>query len=40
MTAINKLIRETPLRERGERNWNVDDLMRYDVPAILDYVQA
>ncbi|MGP0066066.1 MAG: alpha/beta fold hydrolase [Isosphaeraceae bacterium] len=36
---INKLIRETPLRERGERNWNVDDLMRYDVPAILDYVK-
>jgi lysosomal acid lipase/cholesteryl ester hydrolase len=36
---INKLIRETPLRERGERDWNVDDLVRYDVPAILDYVQ-
>ena len=36
---INKLIRETPLRERGERQWNVDDLMRYDVPAILDYVK-
>ena len=36
---INKLVRETPLRERGERNWNVDDLMRYDVPAVLDYVR-
>lgn len=36
---VNKLIRETPLRERGERDWNVDDLVRYDVPAILDYVR-
>ena len=36
---VNKLIRETPFRERGERSWNVDDLVRYDVPAILDYVR-
>ncbi len=36
---LNQLIRQTPMRERGERNWNVDDLVRYDVPAILDYVQ-
>ena len=36
---INKLIRETPLRERGERQWNVDDLVHYDVPAILDYIK-
>ncbi len=36
---INKLIRETPFRERGERQWNVDDLVRYDVPAILKYVR-
>ena len=36
---INKLIRSTPLRERGERGWNVDDLVRYDVPAVLDYVK-
>src|SRR5262249_19006761 len=36
---INRLLRQTPFRERGERYWNVDDLMRYDVPAILDYVK-
>lgn len=36
---INRALRQTPFRERGERYWNVDDLMRYDVPAILDYVR-
>ncbi len=36
---LNRLIRQTPFRERGERNWNVDDLVQYDVPAILDYVR-
>jgi pimeloyl-ACP methyl ester carboxylesterase len=36
---INRALRHTPFRERGERWWNVDDLMRHDVPAILDYVQ-
>jgi pimeloyl-ACP methyl ester carboxylesterase len=36
---INRLLRQTPLRERGERHWTVDDLVRYDVPAILDYVR-
>lgn len=36
---INRFFRQTPFRERGERYWNVDDLMRYDVPAILDYVK-
>jgi pimeloyl-ACP methyl ester carboxylesterase len=36
---INRLLRQTPLRERGERHWTVDDLVRYDVPAILDYVK-
>ena len=36
---INQRLRQTPFRERGERWWNVDDLWRYDVPAILDYVQ-
>ncbi|MFI5459353.1 MAG: alpha/beta fold hydrolase [Isosphaerales bacterium] len=35
---INGVLRQTFLRERGERGWNVDDLVRYDVPAILDYV--
>ena len=36
---INKVMRHTFLRECGERDWNVDDLVHYDVPAILDYVQ-
>ena len=36
---INKIMRHTFLREWGERDWNVDDLVHYDVPAILDYVQ-
>jgi lysosomal acid lipase/cholesteryl ester hydrolase len=36
---FNRFLRQTPFRERGERNWNVDDLVRYDVPAILDYVR-
>ena len=36
---INRIMRHTFLRELGERNWTVDDLVRYDVPAILDYVE-
>jgi lysosomal acid lipase/cholesteryl ester hydrolase len=36
---VNQWLRETPFRERGESSWNVDDLVRYDVPAILDYVE-
>ena len=36
---INKHLRQTLLRECGERSWTVDDLVRYDVPAILDYVE-
>ena len=32
-------MRRTFLREWGERDWNVDDLVHYDVPAILDYVE-
>lgn len=39
LDRINARLRQTPFRERGEASWNVDDLMRYDVPAILDYVQ-
>jgi lysosomal acid lipase/cholesteryl ester hydrolase len=39
LDRINSRRRQTPFREWGERWWNVDDLMRYDVPAILDYVQ-
>jgi pimeloyl-ACP methyl ester carboxylesterase len=36
---LNRIMRRTFLRECGERHWTVDDLVRYDVPAILDYVQ-
>jgi pimeloyl-ACP methyl ester carboxylesterase len=36
---VNGLLRQTILRERGERGWTVDDLVKYDVPAVLDYVQ-
>jgi lysosomal acid lipase/cholesteryl ester hydrolase len=36
---INKIMRHTFLRECGERDWTVDDLVHYDVPAILDFVE-
>ena len=36
---INRFLRGTPFRERGESSWTVDDLVRYDMPAILDYVE-
>jgi lysosomal acid lipase/cholesteryl ester hydrolase len=36
---VNKTLRQTCLRERGESNWTVDDLVKYDVPAILAYVE-
>ena len=36
---INQHLRQTFLEEHGERSWTVDDLVKYDVPAILDYVQ-
>ncbi len=36
---INKCLRQTFLCERGESGWTVDDLVKYDVPAILDYVE-
>jgi len=37
---INGVLRQTFLREQGERGWTVDDLVKYDVPAILDYVKC
>jgi lysosomal acid lipase/cholesteryl ester hydrolase len=37
---INKVLRQTLLREIGERKWTVDDLVQYDVPAILDHVRS
>jgi len=36
---INRFLRGTPFRELGESSWTVDDLVRYDMPAILDYVK-
>jgi pimeloyl-ACP methyl ester carboxylesterase len=36
---INRVMRHTFLRECGEWSWTVDDLVHYDVPAILEYVQ-
>lgn len=36
---VNPLLRETFIRERGERSWTVDDLVRFDLPAILDHVE-
>jgi pimeloyl-ACP methyl ester carboxylesterase len=36
---INKIMRRTFFKECGEGDWTVDDLVHYDVPAILDYVE-
>lgn len=36
---INALMRQTFLLEFGERSWTIDDIIRYDVPAVLDYVK-
>ena len=37
--AINRVLRQTPIREMGGRDWTVDDQFQYDVPAILNYVE-
>jgi lysosomal acid lipase/cholesteryl ester hydrolase len=37
--ALNARLRQTPFPEIGGGRWNVDDVARYDVPAILDHVQ-
>jgi len=36
---MNRVLRGTPFRELDESSWTVDDLVRYDIPAILDYVE-
>ncbi len=36
---INRRLRQTPFLEVGEGRWNVDDIIRYDVPAVLEYVK-
>lgn len=37
---INARLRQTPFLEVGEGRWNVDEIVRYDVPAVLDYVKS
>ena len=37
---VNSRLRETFLLEYGEGDWNVDEIVRYDVPAVLDYVKG
>jgi lysosomal acid lipase/cholesteryl ester hydrolase len=37
---VNSLLRQTPLLEVGESAWSVDDLVKHDVPAILNYVKS
>ena len=36
---LNRGIRQTPLLEYAEGAWTVDDIVNYDVPAILGHVQ-
>ncbi|MDR3635663.1 MAG: alpha/beta fold hydrolase [Isosphaeraceae bacterium] len=36
---INARLRQTPFLEVGEGRWTVDDIVHYDVPAVLDYVK-
>ena len=36
---INQILRQTPIREVGGRDWTVDDEAKYDVSAILEYVE-
>jgi len=35
----NSVLRQTLFLEWGDGTWNVDEMARYDVPAILDYVK-
>jgi lysosomal acid lipase/cholesteryl ester hydrolase len=39
LDRINKRRRQTFLMEYGERSWTVDDLVWFDMPAILNYVK-
>ena len=36
---INAELRQTPFLELGETKWTVDEIIKYDVPAVLNYVQ-
>ncbi|GAC1475315.1 MAG: alpha/beta fold hydrolase [Isosphaeraceae bacterium] len=37
---VNGHLRQTFLLEYGERSWDVDDIVRHDVPAVLNYVRS
>ncbi|MDG3003294.1 alpha/beta fold hydrolase [Paludisphaera mucosa] len=37
--VMNRFLRGTPFPERGESNWTLDDVVRFDMPAILDHVE-
>ena len=37
---VNAGLRQTPLLEIGECNWTVDEIVEYDVPAVLDYIKT
>lgn len=37
---LNSALRQTPFNEWDEATWSMDDLVKYDVPAILDHVRA
>ncbi len=37
---INAELRQTALLELGEGSWTVDEIVRYDVPAVLEYVKS
>ncbi len=36
---VNQMLRQTPFNEMRESRWTVDDQVKYDIPAILDFVQ-
>jgi len=37
---LNAGLRQTPFLEYGECKWTVDEIITYDVPAVLDYIKA
>jgi pimeloyl-ACP methyl ester carboxylesterase len=39
VARVNARLRQTFLLELGEGRWTVDEIVRYDVPAVLDYVK-
>ncbi len=37
---VNEHLRQTPILELGEGSWTIEELVKYDVPAILEYVRS